>query len=185
MTHGTSGRGGSWPHRCEAALVSIYRGMIGSLKAISHHFTFTRKAPLLVAGLMVSDSLSNSIWFTRSLPPFLLAAYSPHGKKAPPLAGDGSRAGLLPGKVVESERQDARDYMVNEKLWWPKESPAVRRGSRSGRPTKVYLADGRVRPLISLPPTFKVVCSLRWKTQCLKKNRRRRSSPSKGTAMPR
>jgi hypothetical protein len=151
MTHGTSGRGGSWPHRCEAALVSIYRGMIGSLKAISHHFTFTRKAPLLVAGLMVSDSLSNSIWFTRSLPPFLLAAYSPHGlgqKKAPPLAGDGSRAGLLPGKVVESER-------------------------------------GRVRPLISLPPTFKVVCSLRWKTQCLKKNRRRRSSPSKGTAMPR
>jgi hypothetical protein len=169
MTHGTSGRGGSWPHRCEAALVSIYRGMIGSLKAISHHFTFTRKAPLLVAGLMVSDSLSNSIWFTRSLPPFLLAAYSPHGlgqKKAPPLAGDGSRAGLLPGKVVESERQDARDYMVNEK-------------------TKVYLADGRVRPLISLPPTFKVVCSLRWKTQCLKKNRRRRSSPSKGTAMPR
>jgi hypothetical protein len=36
-------------------------------------------------------------------------------KKAPPLAGDGSRAGLLPGKVVESERQDARDYMVNEK----------------------------------------------------------------------
>jgi hypothetical protein len=67
MTHGTSGRGGSWPHRCEAALVSIYRGMIGSLKAISHHFTFTRKAPLLVAGLMVSLP-ARGLFTTRARP---------------------------------------------------------------------------------------------------------------------
>ena len=83
----------------------------------------------------------------------LILTHSSHKgqKKAPPLAGDGSRAGLLPGKVVESERQDARDYMVNEKLWRPKESPAADQGIRRGCSSLDRLGSGLCDPSIFCP----------------------------------
>lgn len=68
MTHGTSGRGGSWFRRCEAALVSIYKVMIGSLKEISHLYMFTRKAPLLVAGLNLEGQILSVLLVAMSLP---------------------------------------------------------------------------------------------------------------------
>ena len=51
MTRSTSGRDGSWFRRCEAALVSVYKEMIESLKKFSLLQLCTRKTPPLVAGL--------------------------------------------------------------------------------------------------------------------------------------